>query len=137
VGVHILLVEDDVVDMDAVRRVLRDGAGGAQVHVACDGVEALAMLRARGGAAIPAPRIVLTDLHMPRMGGLDLLRAMRQDVNLQSIQVFVLTASEEDQDRVAAANLNVAGFIRKSRFREGLRASLEQVVALLAGARTG
>jgi CheY-like chemotaxis protein len=60
-----------------------------------------------------ARRLVLLDLNMPRMNGIEFLRELRQDQNLKSIPVIVLTTSNEDRDKVEAYNLNVAGYILK------------------------
>jgi CheY-like chemotaxis protein len=62
---------------------------------------------------IPIPRIILLDLNMPRMGGIEFLHVLRSDEMLKNISVFVMTTSNEDKDKVDAYNLNVAGYILK------------------------
>lgn len=63
---------------------------------------------------LPAlPKIVLLDLNMPKMGGIEFLTALRQDEKLKSLTVFVMTTSNEDKDKVEAYKLNVAGYILK------------------------
>lgn len=114
-SIEILLVEDDEVDVMTVRRAFEaQGLAGPQ-HVARDGQEALDMLRGADGipALDPFPRIVLLDLNLPRMGGLEFLRAIRADPRLRSLSVFVLTSSDLESDRDEAWDLNVAGYVVK------------------------
>jgi CheY-like chemotaxis protein len=110
-ALNILLVDDDDVDVMTVKRAFAKGNIANQVFVASDGIEALEMLR---NQAIPASRrLVLLDLNMPRMNGIELLREIRRDPGLQSLTVVVLTTSNEDRDRVEAYQLNVAGYLVK------------------------
>lgn len=113
--VNILLVEDDEVDVMNVRRAFKKNNIANPLHVAGDGIEALQMLRGEGrGASLPPERrLVLLDLNMPRMGGIELLREIRADPELRPTPVVVLTTSNDDRDRVEAYNLNVAGYILK------------------------
>jgi len=80
--------------------------------IAHNGLEALEILRSTATDA-PKPRIVLLDLNMPRMGGIEFLKEIRQDAELSSLSVFVMTTSNEDSDKIEAFNLNVAGYILK------------------------
>ncbi len=113
--VNILLVEDDAVEVMAVRRAFRDNKIANPLFVAGDGIEALAMLRAEPGAqAVPKPNLILLDLNMPRMNGFEFLEEIRRDPNLHTAIVFVLTTSSADQDRTAAYNQHVAGYIVKA-----------------------
>jgi len=109
---NILLVDDDAVDVMNVRRAFaRNRASSTRLYVAGDGIEALAMLR---GDTVPTERrLVLLDINMPRMNGLELLRAMRADPALQPTPVVILTTSGDDRDRVEAYRLNVAGYMLK------------------------
>lgn len=112
--VAILLVEDDEVDVMNVQRAFKKGNLTNPLHVANNGLEALAMLRGDGVPAInPRPKIILLDLNMPKMNGIEFLSELRADPELKAISVFVLTTSNEDLDKVAAYNLNVAGYILK------------------------
>lgn len=109
---NILLVDDDAVDVMNVRRAFaRNRASSTRLYVAGDGIEALAMLR--GGAVPTERRLMLLDINMPRMNGLELLRAMRADPALQPTPVVILTTSGDDRDRVEAYRLNVAGYMLK------------------------
>ena len=107
----ILLVEDDEVDVMNVKRGFERNHILNPLHVASDGLEALAMLR--GGAIREGRRLILLDLNMPRMNGIEFLRELRADASLKSIPVVVLTTSNDDRDRVEAYNLNVAGYLLK------------------------
>jgi CheY-like chemotaxis protein len=113
---NILLVEDDEVDVMTVQRAFKKGNITNPLYIAANGIEALAMLRGVSGqaAAVPADRrIILLDLNMPKMNGLEFLQELRADPTIRQIPVVVLTTSNEEQDRVQAYNLNVAGYILK------------------------
>lgn len=108
---NILLVEDDEVDVMNVQRAFRKNNITNPLFVAGNGVEALEMLR-RG--EIPKDRrIILLDLNMPRMNGLEFLQEVRRDPELAATPVVVLTTSSADRDRLDAYNLNVAGYLVK------------------------
>ena len=108
---NILLVEDDEVDVMNVRRAFKKNNICNPLWVAGNGLEGLAMLR---GGDVPADRrLVLLDLNMPRMNGIEFLRELRADPDLRAIPVVVLTTSDDERDRVEAYNLNVAGYILK------------------------
>jgi CheY-like chemotaxis protein len=111
---HILLVDDDAVDVMNVQRAFKRNNILNPLYVANDGLEALALLRGEGGAAIPGERrLILLDLNMPRMNGLEFLRELREDPDLRHLTVVVLTTSDDERDRVEAYHLNVAGYILK------------------------
>jgi CheY-like chemotaxis protein len=113
--VQILLVEDDDVDVMAVQRAFRDRRLLNPITVAKDGIEALEIMRGTDGRpAMPRPFVVLLDLKMPRMDGLELLKEIRADESLQDMIVFVLTTSKHDEDIAAAYRQQVAGYILKS-----------------------
>ena len=108
---NILLVEDDQVDVMNVKRAFEKNRIANPLFVAANGVEALELLRSR---QIPSERrIVLLDLNMPRMNGLEFLRELRADPALQSTVVVVLTTSNDERDKFEAYNLNVAGYLLK------------------------
>ena len=112
--VTILLVEDDDGDAKAVRRAFVKAKIANPIERAQDGVEALEMLRGDNGrTAIRSPVLLLVDLNMPRMNGIDLVRTLREDVNLRRTIVFLLTTSKNEEDIAAAYDLNVAGYIVK------------------------
>jgi len=108
---NILLVEDDEVDVMNVRRAFQKNRIANPLFVARDGVEALEQLR--GGEIPRERRIILLDLNMPRMNGIEFLREVRQDPQLASTPVVVLTTSNDERDKVDAYDLNVAGYLLK------------------------
>jgi CheY-like chemotaxis protein len=113
---NILLVEDDEVDVMTVQRAFKKGNITNPLYIAANGIEALAMLRSVSGqaAAVPADRrIILLDLNMPKMNGLEFLQELRADPTIRQIPVVVLTTSNEERDRVQAYDLNVAGYLLK------------------------
>lgn len=112
--INILLVEDDEVDVMNVRRAFKRGKVSNPLHVAGNGLEALSVLRNENGHDYPqGRRLILLDLNMPKMGGIEFLRELRADSTLCTTPVVVLTTSDEDRDRVEAYKLNVAGYILK------------------------
>ena len=108
---HILLVDDDEVDVMNVQRAFEKNRLANPIHVAENGLEALAKLR--DGTLDSPRRLVLLDLNMPRMNGIEFLRALRADPELQATSVVVLTTSNEERDKVEAYRLNVAGYLLK------------------------
>lgn len=114
-AVNILLVEDDYLDIMNVERELSKISVDLPLLVARNGREALNMLRGTEGAVkiSPAPSVVLLDINMPKMNGLEFLAEMRREPEFSHIPVFIMTTSNEDIDRVAAQRLNVAGYIVK------------------------
>jgi len=114
-NVSILLVEDDEVDVMNVQRAFKKNHISNPIHVAGNGLEALDMLRGTNGVEKlnPLPKIILLDINMPKMNGIEFLKELRADADLRAACVFVLTTSDEEKDRVAAYDLHVAGYILK------------------------
>jgi CheY-like chemotaxis protein len=108
---HILLVEDDQVDVMNVKRAFVKNRIVNPLFVAGDGLEGLQMLR--DGTVPDERRLVLLDLNMPRMNGIEFLRELRRDADLQHTPVVVLTTSNDERDKIEAYNLNVAGYLLK------------------------
>lgn len=106
----ILLVEDDRVDAMTVRRALQEIHVTNPVTHLNNGEEALAHLRTPG---VERPGLILLDLNMPRMNGIEFLREAKNDPALKMIPVIVLTTSQEEQDRVASFEHSVAGYMLK------------------------
>lgn len=113
--VTILIVDDDQIDIRAVTRALRKHQIDNPVGVAKNGVEALEMLRGTNGIKpIAWPYIILLDLNMPRMSGLEFLEQIRSDESLHDTVIFVLTTSDDDRDKLNAYEQHIAGYIVKS-----------------------
>jgi CheY-like chemotaxis protein len=114
--INIILVEDDEVDVMTVLRAFRKNNIQPSLHVAANGIEALELLQ-QGNLGKPEDLarncLIWLDLNMPKMGGLEFLKVLRADKNLNRIPVIVLTTSDQEQDRIEAYNLNVAGYILK------------------------
>jgi CheY-like chemotaxis protein len=108
---NILLVEDDEVDVMNVRRAFDKAHVSNPLFVAGNGIEALAILR---GNTMPAERrLVLLDLNMPRMNGIEFLRLVRADSALRTLPVVVLTTSNDQHEKIDAYDLNVSGNLLK------------------------
>jgi CheY-like chemotaxis protein len=111
----VMLVEDDELDVISVQRSLGKLDIPFQLVTAFNGVDALEMLRGDMAEAGPGslPDVILLDLNMPRMNGLEFLKALRADPRLRPIKVFVMTTSGELADRKAAEGLDVSGYLIK------------------------
>jgi CheY-like chemotaxis protein len=113
----ILLVEDNPSDADLTRRALFRGHISNQLVVAEDGQEALDYLRGEGtfaGRAVSeTPSVVLLDLKLPKVSGLEVLRAVRADARLKRVPVVILTSSKEEEDVAAGYDLGVNSYVRK------------------------
>lgn len=113
----ILLVEDDPDDEELVRRAFAKNNIRNPIVVARDGVEALDYLFGAGGRpgvdASPVPAVILLDMHLPRLDGLEVLKRIRADVRTKILPVVVLTSSNEEKDRIASYNLGANSYVRK------------------------
>jgi CheY-like chemotaxis protein len=116
-NIPILLVEDDQVDVMTVERAFKKSKILNPLYVASNGEEALAYLRHAGAykdpESSPRPGIILLDLNMPVMNGVEFLKAVKADGDLRRIPVIVLTTSREEEDRLQSFDLSVAGYIIK------------------------
>lgn len=108
---HLLAVDDDEVDLMAVRRALAKAGIEHTLETTTEGAEGLRLLRE--GAVPSSRRIVLLDLNMPRMHGLEFMRLLRDDPDLAATPVVVLTTSAHDDDLRQAHQLNCAGYFIK------------------------
>lgn len=115
VQLNILLIEDDEVDVMNVQRALKKNSSTSTLYRAANGIEGLAMLR--HNQQIPKENntrlLILLDLNMPQMGGIEFLRELRADSDLCRLPVVVLTTSRQDSDLAAAYQYNVAGYLVK------------------------
>lgn len=127
---RILLVEDDRVDVMTVKRAFRENEVHVELHVRRDGGEGLEALRSED---IDHHRLlVLLDLNMPRVSGLEFLAELRADDDLRRIPVVVLTTSDEEEDMVEAYDLNVAGYMLKPVTYEQFRELVERITSYWA-----
>ncbi len=122
--VSLLIVDDDDIDATALRRALHKLKLLNPLYRARDGIEALEILR---NGEVPSPYIILLDINMPRMNGIEFLEILRADPDLTHAIVFVLTTSKSDEDILAAYREHVAGYLLKQR----MDSDFLQVVSLL------
>jgi CheY-like chemotaxis protein len=120
----LLIIDDDDIDATALARALQKLKLLNPLYRAKDGLEALEILR---NGEIPSPYIILLDINMPRMNGLEFLEAVRADPALTLAVIFVLTTSKSDEDMIAAYREHVAGYLLKQR----MDSDFMQVVSLL------
>lgn len=114
-AVHVVLIDDDEVDVEAVVRSFRLHGLPNQITIFRNGAEAIGAMRGRFGRELASePFLVLLDLNMPMMNGIEFLDEIRSDPNLRRAIVFALTTSETDEDKRAAYERHVAGYLVKS-----------------------
>lgn len=113
---NILLVEDDTVDLETIQRAFRKRKIANPLFVARDGIEALELL---DNDTVQAPVLILLDINLPRMDGLEFLKRIRKDSRHQNHVVFVLTTSESQADIYQAYDLNISGYMLKSEVGDG------------------
>lgn len=112
---HLLHVEDDALCIMGLERAFKKAKIANPISFAYDGIDALEMLRGTNGRErLPRPYLILLDLNMPRMGGVEFLQELRKDPDLKKSIVFVMTTSSADEDKVKAYDLGVAGYILKT-----------------------
>jgi CheY-like chemotaxis protein len=112
---QLLHVEDDDLFLMALHRAFKTAKIANPISFAHDGIDALDMLRGTNGRPrLPRPYLVLLDLNMPRMNGIEFLQELRKDEELKKSIVFIMTTSNADKDKVEAYNLGVAGYLLKS-----------------------
>ncbi len=131
----ILLVEDNANDLELMLEALREHNLANPVDVARDGVQALAYLRREGAYAARAPLdpvVVLLDLKMPRMDGLEVLRVAKADARLQAIPIVMVTSSREERDLVESYHLGVNAYVVKPVDFQGFAGAVRQLGAFWA-----
>lgn len=113
----ILLVEDNPDDVELTRRALRKNRIANKLVVACDGVEALDYLHCTGKFTSRAnnenPRLILLDLKMPKLDGLQVLARLRADERTKLVPVVILTSSKEEQDMISGYQNGANSYVRK------------------------
>ncbi|MBY0449258.1 MAG: response regulator [Cyanobacteria bacterium] len=110
-ALNILIIDDDDVDIMALKRAFRHVNQNHRIHCCRDGQEALDYLTSM--THIQKPTVVLLDLNMPRLGGLEFLSVIRRHPTWNSLYIFVLTTSDNPDDVLKAYEYNVAGYFKK------------------------
>lgn len=127
--IDILLVEDNQDDMDLALHALQRGKIANRIFVARDGEEALDFLFCRGKFAgrsfVQPPKLVLLDLKLPKVDGMEVLKQVKADARTKTIPIVIMTSSKEERDLVAGYNLGVNSYIQKpvdfDQFRETIK----------------
>jgi two-component system response regulator len=129
--IEILLVEDNPQDLELTRRALRKGNLTNNIHVARDGAEAIEFLFCEGAHAArkieDGPKLILLDLKLPKVDGLEVLKRVKSDPRTKTIPVVVLTSSKEQNDVVESYQLGVNSYIVKPVNFEGFSAAVLEV----------
>lgn len=130
-GVEILIADDSSSDVELTVHALRKAKLANRIHIVEDGEQALEFLFCRGrhsgrSFAVP-PRVVLLDLKMPKVDGIEVLRAVRADARTKAIPVVVLTSSNEQRDLIESYNLGVNAYIQKPVEFENFRRVIESI----------
>ena len=111
---EVLLVEDSPGDVRLTQEAFRDANGSIRLHVASDGVEAMAFLRHEGArAAAPRPDLILLDLNLPKMDGREVLARIKAHGSLKTIPTVILTTSESEADIVKSYQLQANCYLSK------------------------
>jgi len=126
--VTFLVVDDDDIDVELLQRAFRKLKIANPIVRAKDGLDALDVLRGTGGREkLQPPFIILLDINMPRMSGLEFLDELRRDESLRRAIVFVLTTSDDDADILKSYEMNISGYVVKARAGR----SFEQALTML------
>jgi two-component system response regulator len=124
-AVEILLVEDNIADIELTLAALRRNHLANEIHVCRDGEEALEYLFEAGGRNVASLKLVLLDLKLPKVDGIEVLRALKHDSRTRALPIVVLTSSTEQRDLVQSYGLGVNSYIQKpvdfDQFREMVR----------------
>jgi chemotaxis family two-component system response regulator Rcp1 len=114
IPIEVLLVEDSPGDVRLTREALRDANRSIHLHVASDGVEAMAFLRHEGAhARAPRPDLILLDLNLPKMDGREVLALLKADDGLRTIPIIILTTSDAEADIVKSYALHANCYLSK------------------------
>lgn len=113
-SIEVLLVEDSPGDVRLTREAFREANGAIQLHVACDGMEAMAFLKHQGvHANAPRPDFILLDLNLPKMDGREVLATIKNDSNLKTIPTIILTTSDAEADILRSYQLQANCYLTK------------------------
>lgn len=126
--IEILLIEDDDIDAKAMQRSFRERDITNPIRRAKDGMHALQILRGDDEQEkVRHPFLIILDLNMPRMSGIEFLEELRKDRSIKNSIVFVLTTSNDDRDKIEAYEKNVAGYMLKSKVGEEFENLIEML----------
>ena len=109
----ILLVEDDDLDVISVERSLKKIGLDSNLYTAYNGIEALNLLDTLANRSITIPEVILLDMNMPKMNGIEFLRKLRNDERFKHLKVFVMTTSNDENERKEAETLGISGYLIK------------------------
>jgi CheY-like chemotaxis protein len=124
----VLLVEDSPGDVRLTREAFREANPAVRLHVAADGMEAMAFLRHQGvNADAPRPDFILLDLNLPKMDGREVLALIKEDISLRTIPTVILTTSEADADILQSYELNANAYLRKPVTLEAFEALVRSI----------
>ena len=128
----ILLIEDDRVDIMTVQRALKNNNISNPLYIARTGLEAFDMLRGEDGfeKLSPPPALILLDLNLPKMSGIEFLRELRSDPKLKGLRIIILTSSNEPKDRAAAYEYDVDDYIVKPHSFDEFTRAMATILAL-------
>lgn len=107
----ILLIEDDYLDVESVKRALKKAEIPHILHVSHNGADALNSLTTSENKIVPD--IILLDINLPKMGGLEFLEIVKSYYSLQHIKIYIITTSSEEYDKISAQHFEIAGYIIK------------------------
>lgn len=126
--VDVLLVEDSPGDVRLTREAFREANPAVRLHVASDGIEAMAFLRQEGANGdAPRPDFILLDLNLPKMDGREVLALIKDDDGLRTIPTIILTTSEADADIIHSYELNANAYLRKPVTLEAFEALVRSI----------
>jgi chemotaxis family two-component system response regulator Rcp1 len=112
--IEVLLVEDSPGDVRLTQEAFHDANRSVRLHVASDGMEAMAFLRHQGGqSAAPRPDLILLDLNLPKMDGREVLARIKEDASLKTIPTIILTTSEAEADIARSYQLQANCYLSK------------------------
>jgi chemotaxis family two-component system response regulator Rcp1 len=112
--IEVLLVEDSPGDVRLTQEAFREANSSVHLHVAADGVEAMAFLKQQGvHAHAPRPDLILLDLNLPKMDGREVLAQIKEDDNLKTIPTVILTTSDSEADIVKSYQLQANCYLSK------------------------
>jgi CheY-like chemotaxis protein len=126
--IDVLLVEDSPGDVRLTREAFRETNGLVTLHVASDGVDAMSFLKRQGtNGDAPRPDFILLDLNLPRMDGREVLLKVKEDPDLRTIPVIILTTSEADADVLKSYELNANAYLKKPVTLEAFEALVRSI----------